>query len=319
MSRLSSFVLAFVSTSAFASTEIEDFASLTCASPPINIGSVYTPPGGHTTWEGTFGQRLYRACSSVPSSSLGVDWPHPSAAVEVFNDTVDVIAPTSIYLQALPFFSFGGATSVTITGDAGGSITVNLTGGPVVVDLTSIAPLVGGQALTIAGNGGLLMDRLVYELDDDRDLDGYAESQGDCDDLNPSINPSAVEIPGDGIDQDCDGLDAPAPIPPFPAMGVMPSCSAGGPIHMMWKDATPNGPVQVYPSAPNSPPSVMGTGPCGGTQLALTPSLTPPPVTTGNSGSGYFSVPTVGAGVCGFKVQLVDLTTCAVSEVIVLD
>jgi hypothetical protein len=41
---------------------------------------------------------------------------------------------------------------------------------------------------------------------DDVDLDGSLEDV-DCDDTNPNIFPSAVETPGDGIDQDCDGLD----------------------------------------------------------------------------------------------------------------
>ena len=45
-------------------------------------------------------------------------------------------------------------------------------------------------------------------LDDDLDGDGYGISDGDCDDADPERNPGQEDIPGDGIDQDCDGEDA---------------------------------------------------------------------------------------------------------------
>ena len=44
-------------------------------------------------------------------------------------------------------------------------------------------------------------------------MEGDADGDGvrvpsDCNDTNPAIHPGAVDVPDDGIDQDCNGVDA---------------------------------------------------------------------------------------------------------------
>jgi arylsulfatase A-like enzyme len=59
----------------------------------------------------------------------------------------------------------------------------------------------------------------------DFDGDGFARALGggDCDDGEPSVHPGALDLPGDGVDADCDGEDAPNPLPPPAQMAALPA------------------------------------------------------------------------------------------------
>ena len=55
----------------------------------------------------------------------------------------------------------------------------------------------------------------VLRVATDGDHDGYSGlfGAGDCDDGDPKVNPGAADVPGNGVDEDCSGADAPAHAP----------------------------------------------------------------------------------------------------------
>lgn len=56
-------------------------------------------------------------------------------------------------------------------------------------------------------DSGVLIDDGSCYYGVDLDGDGMLDSEGDCDDTDASIYTGALEIPNDGIDQNCDGYD----------------------------------------------------------------------------------------------------------------
>ena len=94
--------------------------------------------------------------------------------------------------------------------------------------------------LTITTIGGLSdKDRCLVSVvnqndppvNDDKDADDYTENQGDCNDNNATIHPGAIEICGDGVDQDCNGSDlACAPNAPIANAGDDQTVNSGNTI-----------------------------------------------------------------------------------------
>src|SRR5262249_22140480 len=65
------------------------------------------------------------------------------------------------------------------------------------------------DAMIQHGLGARILLRTARQLAD-RDHDGYSSilGGGGCNDHDPRIPPRAADIPGNGIDEDCDGADA---------------------------------------------------------------------------------------------------------------
>lgn len=91
----------------------------------------------------------------------------------------------------------------------------------------------------------------------DDDGDGYSESQGDCDDADSQLNPSALEQCEDDIDQNCDSEDLLCPVEtPAPATPTL----EPSPTPICFDDCDGDGPCSCTTTAPSSPRPLLPPG-----------------------------------------------------------
>lgn len=81
-----------------------------------------------------------------------------------------------------------------------------------------------GALMLVWGGAGTQHTGGRYGVDFDRDQDGFSRCGGDCDDSDASIHPGAVEVPGNLVDENCDGVVACDPSANWPNRGQFVSC-----------------------------------------------------------------------------------------------
>ncbi|MEK7703972.1 MAG: putative metal-binding motif-containing protein, partial [Myxococcota bacterium] len=134
----------------------------------------------------------------------------------------------------------------------------------------SPAALFGLALLLAAGCGDGTASGTNPTLAVDADHDGYT-TQVDCDDTDATVHPGAAEVVGDGIDQDCNGVDLQAGCPDADGDEAF-SAACGG-------DDCNDASNAIYPSAVDVCGDTIDQD-CSGVDLAC-PSDTTPPVLSG--------------------------------------
>jgi len=78
------------------------------------------------------------------------------------------------------------------------------------VDLPAAGLAFDGQCVWLMERNGQTLWSIDPPWSPDEDADGFTVADGDCDDVDAGVYPGALDIPEDGIDSNCDGVDSEA-------------------------------------------------------------------------------------------------------------
>jgi len=152
----------------------------------------YTLNGQTYTSSGTYTQVLSNAnaagCDSIINLNLTIN--------NASNSTLNITncGPYTLNGQT---YSTNGTYTQLLQNVAGCDSTITL-------DLTIVGSLTYYEDADNDGFGNAASSQIGCTP-----IVGYVTNSLDCDDNNNAIYPGAIDIPGNGVDEDCDGLDAP--------------------------------------------------------------------------------------------------------------